>query len=158
MKPLAKPCASSLRAGHACLLGLALGLAEGWRRDRLGFLIFGYKTIVISNTPTYTPEHKSKCNCNCTHTLTPKLTTPAACIKLQTTFCIGLQPHKRLKKSLKLPKHGLVMLAQAHVRTRGWGLGGMGLPERDYMCVCVFLTVHNSMDKALATGLFLSVY
>ena len=37
--------------------------------------------------PAYPPAHKSTCNCGCTNTLTPVLTLPAACTKLETEVC-----------------------------------------------------------------------
>ena len=48
----------------------------------------------VSNTPAYTPEHKSTWNYSYTNTA-PVLTLPAACTEPQTTFSVGLEPQKK---------------------------------------------------------------
>ena len=75
---------------------------------------------IMSNSPAYTPEHKSTCNSNCTHTLTPKFTAPAACTKLQTTFpqYWNRKIHGSKKNPHKAETWGTV-LEQARVRPGG---------------------------------------
>ena len=93
-----------------------------------------YQTV--SHTPAHTPQHKSTWDCSCTTTLPPTQTLPAACTTLQTTFSIGLGPQKRgFQKDQKVRGHGVAVVGQAGVGTRGRG-GGVGTRPR-YSVVCL---------------------
>ena len=67
------------------------------------------------NTPASTPEHKSTWNCSYTHTMTPGLTFPAACTKLQTT--VSLYWNHKNSGSEKACKCGNTGLLVAQVGT-----------------------------------------
>ena len=69
----------------------------------------------VSNRLAYTPEHKSTWYYNYTNTLTPMLTLPAACTKLQTTFS---SPKAQKPNSAE---GGVIVFGQAHIRTKGGG-------------------------------------
>ena len=94
------------------------GLVQGAKMRKHGVAVFGQARVAaqhvprstccrhkptlplhdnkrVSNRPAYTPEHKSTLKDSHTNTFTPRLTRPAACTKLQTTFAIGLQSRKR---------------------------------------------------------------
>ena len=93
---------------------------------------------MMSNSPAYTPEHKSAYNCNYTHTLTPKLTAPAACTKLQNT----ISEHWNRKNhgsttSPKVWKHGVAVFRPkggAGRTQRGGGAGRKNEAKTDINC------------------------
>ena len=87
-------------------------------RHRPALPLHDYKRV--SDRPAYHPEPKSTGKYTHANTLTPILTLPEACTKLQTTCSIRLEPQIRwFQKRPKMRKHGVAVFGQVRVRPRG---------------------------------------
>ena len=79
----------------------------------------------VLNRPAYTPERKSTLDYSHTSTLPPLWTLPAACTRLQTTFCIALEPQTPWlkKKAQKCGNTASPCLDKLVLRRGGGGVG-----------------------------------